>query len=135
MLCVLCRGPLRAGACVQVEDVNEVPVVADQNYALDVAVPVRVVLVARDPDSQLKPQFSRMTFTILATNDTQSYFQLDTATGVMTGPALSIDTDMTMNAWYFLVRASGGCCFPRFPPLFLRPVVRRRCRVVCALCP
>ena len=93
-----------------VEDVNEAPVVADQSYALDVAVPVRVTLVARDPDSQLKPQFSRMSFVVTATNDTAGNFSLDANTGVITGPARSIDSDSSQNAWFFQVRGGEWGC-------------------------
>ena len=88
---------------LSVIDINEAPVVFDQSYALDVATPIRVSLVAFDPDSSFKPQFSKLNFSIVATNDTNGYFFLDPATGVFTGPPLNLDLDATKNAFFFQV--------------------------------
>ena len=91
-----------------VEDVNEAPIVADQSFALDVGVPLRVSLVARDPDSAMKPLFSTLAYEVLSTNDTNQRFTLQRATGVFTSSALNLDAggDATLNAFYFLVSAA-----------------------------
>jgi hypothetical protein len=88
---------------LSVIDVNEAPVVFDQSYALDVATPIRVSLAAFDPDSGFKPQFSKLNFSVLESNDTNGYFLLDPVSGVFTGPPLNLDLDPTKNAFYFKV--------------------------------
>ncbi len=62
-------------------------------------------MVALDPDSLQKPQFSRLAYEVVQTNDTRQHFSLNRTSGVFTAPALSLDTggDVTMNAFYFLV--------------------------------
>ncbi len=76
-----------------------------QTYALDVGVAIRVNLVASDPDSAFKPEFSRLNYTIVSTNDTNGVFGLDAASGVFSAPPLNLEVDPTKNAYYFLVRA------------------------------
>lgn len=102
----MCAPPCLACPSTQVLsviDINEAPVVFDQSYALDVATPIRVSLVAFDPDSSFKPQFSKLNFSVITTNDTNGYFFLDPATGVFTGPPLNLDLDATKNAFFFQV--------------------------------
>jgi hypothetical protein len=95
---------------LSVIDVNEAPVVFDQSYALDVATPVRVSLAAFDPDSGFKPEFSRLNFSVLESNDTNGYFRLDPVSGVFTGPPLNLDLDPTKNAFYFKVLSRAFLC-------------------------
>ena len=95
--------PTRAPQLLSVIDVNEAPVFHPQVYALDVGASIRVNLIASDPDSSFKPEFSRLNYTIVTTNDTSGYFLLDPVSGVFSAPPLNLDLDPTKNAFYFLV--------------------------------
>ena len=122
------------GQVLSVIDVNEAPVVFDQSYALDVATPIRVSIAAFDPDSGFKPQFSKLNYSVLQSNDTNGYFLLDPVSGVFTGPPLNLDLDSTKNAFYFQVKGLAALLLRGLNAAILRAFVCVRISLSCPFC-
>ncbi len=67
---------------------------------MDDGIPIRVTIEATDPDASEKPQFSRLNYTIVSSNDTSNRFSLDSVTGMLTAASM-IYNPLNVSSNYF----------------------------------
>ncbi len=78
---------------------------------MDDGIPIRVSIVAADPDGADKPEWSKLNYTIASSNDTAGLFTLDTQTGVLTAASMIFNaTNLAANYFGFniTVTDAGG---------------------------
>jgi hypothetical protein len=82
-----------------------------QRFAVDDGIPIRVSVVASDPDDVNKPEWSKLNYTIASSNDTARLFSLDTQTGTLTAASMIFNaTSLPANYFGFniTVMDAGG---------------------------